>query len=367
MSSVDNGLDRLSTRLVPMPPPVQLFLELTSACNLRCKHCYIRAGEGKTYQIQPAFLHTLIRDFWEMGGGFVTFSGGEPTLYHGWRAAIKYARFLGLETTLLTNAVTLSTSDMRFLADFDVHVAISLDGASPKIHDAIRGQGSFARTLAVTRIFSENGMGPSLTICFTPMATNYRELPAIVALASKLGAGRVYVSLLENRGRAALNFGQIVLSLEDKQRLLYTIYSLQERYPQIQIQCTNLRYFTERLHGIEIDGDALDRTIRITAKGEVFLTAYLDAEPFYLGLYKEGCLEEMWYSLKVSSAFDGAGRRRTSIPLCMKCEYWYWCRGGSAALAQTVNNTFFSVDSYCTAKKAVVKEILGERFLWRTP
>lgn len=367
MSPVDNPVDQSNIPSGAMPPPVQLFLELTSACNLRCIHCYVHAGEGKTQQLQPAALHTIIRDFHEMGGGFITFSGGEPTLYHGWRAAIKYARYLGLEIVLLTNAMTMSTSDIQFLADFDIHVALSLDGALPKTHDAIRGQGSFEQTLAIAQTFGVIGMGPSLTICFTPMATNYHELPSIVTLASEIGAGRVYLSVLENRGRASSNFRQFALSLEDKQRLLYSIYSLQKRYPQVQIQCTNLRFFPERLNGIELDGDSLDRTIRVTAKGEVFLTAYLDAEPFYLGLYKDGYLQEMWYSPKVSSAFNEATHRRISIPLCINCECWHWCRGGSAALAWAENGTFFSVDSYCTAKKAVVKEILGEQLLWKIP
>jgi radical SAM protein with 4Fe4S-binding SPASM domain len=116
-----------------------------------------------------------------------------------------------------------------------------------------------------------------------------------------------------------------------------------------------------------MEGDDLDRTIRVTASGEVFLTAYLDAEPFYLGVYQDGNLREMWYSPKVVSAFSEAARRRTSLPLCLACENWYWCRGGSAALAWVANDTFFSVDSYCAAKKAVAQEILGAYYLWRSP
>lgn len=65
--------DMLNVPSALIPLPIQFFLELRSARNLRCMHCYVRAGEGKTHQTQPASPHTLIRDFWEIGR-VVTFS-----------------------------------------------------------------------------------------------------------------------------------------------------------------------------------------------------------------------------------------------------------------------------------------------------
>jgi radical SAM protein with 4Fe4S-binding SPASM domain len=343
----------------PTPSPIQLFLELTTLCNLRCIHCYVSASTEHVQQLESSTVHTIIRDFHSMGGSFVSLSGGEPTLHPGWKAAMRYARYLGLDVTLVTNATRISKSDIRFLRDMNARLALSLDGVSAEVHDAIRGQQVFQRAIASARGFVQTGLGQQLTLCFTPMASNWRELPGIVALADNIGAGCVYVSLLEDRGRAASRIGELALSQEAKQSLLYSLYSLQTRYPQIEIKCPNLRFFTERLQGIEIDADALDRTIRVTANGELYLTAYLDGPEFLLGSYREGRLEEIWYSEQVACAFQAAEERRSQIPDCQNCKAWHWCRGGCATLAWAVNSNFYGVDGYCLAKQAIVNELLG--------
>ncbi|MEN8261001.1 MAG: radical SAM protein, partial [Pseudomonadota bacterium] len=193
------------------PAPLQLFLELTSACNLACHHCYVSAGEGEVRQIPGPLLQQLLLEFQALGGVYATFSGGEPTLHKSWKPAMRFARFIGLDTMLLTNGTTLRAQDIDFLRELDSQVAISLDAGNPIAHDAIRGEGTFEKTLARLEQLSAKGMGSNVTLCFTPMACNYRLLPEIVSLADRLGIGTVYLSLLEDRGRAKNGFGSITL------------------------------------------------------------------------------------------------------------------------------------------------------------
>lgn len=352
----------LDSGLLAIGPPVQLYLELTTACNLRCTHCYLGAGEDLIQYLPSAVVHDILLEFYTLGGVYVSFSGGEPSLHPNWRSVVSYAANLGLECTFITNGVQLSFDDIEYLTKLKVHIAISLDGACPETNDAIRGPGSFAKTIRTMKQLTRLNLPHSFTICFTPMVSNYHELPTLLKLAADLGTSRVYLSLLENRGRAAADFELFALSLTDKRKLIFMLFSLQGRYPHISIQCTNLRYFTERLHGIELDGDDLDRTIRVTAEGNLFLTAYLDAEPFFLGRYQKGYFKNSWYSIKVQTAMNEAFRRRRTVSVCKVCSCWNACKGGSAALAWAYHHTFDAVDGYCEAKQAVFKDLKGNRF-----
>lgn len=339
--------------------PIQLFLEMTSACNLRCGHCYVRAGEGRTRQIRHLHLHEMLREFKELGGEFVTFSGGESTLYREWRASLRCAAILGLAPTLLTNATLLDEDDIFFVREVGARIAASLDGATSVTNDLVRGEGSFDKTVRSLRMVVAAGMGSSTILCFTPMAKNVTELPGVVEFAAEAGIGTVYLSLLEDRGRANDAGSELSLSRAQKEELLWTIYTLQRDCPEVELDCPNLRFFTERLRGIDIDADSLDRTIRVTADGDVFLTAYLDDEPFHLGRYETGNLAELWYSNKVASALHAAAGRRSSIAECQSCSAAQWCRAGCATFAWRRNGTFFGVDSYCEPKQDLIGKMLG--------
>ncbi|ABC21567.1 radical SAM protein [Rhodospirillum rubrum] len=343
----------------PLLPPLQLFLELTTRCNLRCRHCYIRAGEGEARDLPASDVQGLLGEFQAMGGEFVSFSGGEPTLYGEWRPVMRYARYLGLEAMLVTNGVALSEGDIGFLDEIGASIAVSLDGASAAVHDAIRGRGSFERTGRTLERLGAAGLGGRVTLCFTPSAANCADLPGVVRLAADLGLGTVYVSLLEQRGRAGDVIDQLSLGPAERRALIFAMASLQERYPEIALECLNLRYFTERLRGYAISGDSLDRTLRVTAEGALVLTAYLDDAPFQLGPYAPGTLDRLWWGDKVRAAFAAADQRAQTVAECQECIAWPWCQGGSAAFAWTAHGRFDAVDGFCAAKRDVLREMAG--------
>jgi radical SAM protein with 4Fe4S-binding SPASM domain len=343
-----------------VPAPLQLFLELTSACNLSCPHCYLRAGEGRGRRLPPAEVGLLLDEFAGLGGAMVSVSGGEPLLYSRWRKVVQYARMLGLETMLLTNGTRLRADDARYLADVGCALAVSVDGARPETHDTLRGAGSHALVLAALAKAVDAGLGASTTLMFTPMEFNAAELPGVVALAARHGIGTVYVSLLEDRGRAHETLGRLALDEASLTRLLFTVVSLQERYPEVALECLNLKLFPERLRGVAAQTETLDRTARVTPDGEVFLTAYLDDDPFHLGTYRPGTLASLWHGAKVRQALTAAGRREAfgGRP-CRSCPAWEWCRGGSAAFAWGHSGSLDGEDGLCGAKRTLVREFAG--------
>ncbi|MGZ3710805.1 MAG: radical SAM protein [Bdellovibrionota bacterium] len=128
-----------------------LLLDITTECNLRCKHCHLwRTTEG------PISLTTeekiaVISDFkcWKKGGK-VVFAGGEVLLKptEVLRLA-EHCASLGLHSTALTNATLLNKDLAKALLLSGIsQVSVSLDAPNAESYDFTRGvSGTFKRVL----------------------------------------------------------------------------------------------------------------------------------------------------------------------------------------------------------------------------
>ncbi len=341
-----------------IPPPSQLFVEVTSNCNLKCPHCYVEAGVGRLRQLDFETIKGVITEFRDMGGTRFTLSGGEPTLHKRWRDILAVALEFDLMAEMISNGTRLLDRDIDFLDRYPVAIDISLDAARADRHDAIRGAGSFAQTMGTLERLLARRLAARLTICFSPMRANWDELVGVFDWAESHGIGRVYVSLLEDRGRANEQVGGINLLEWQKLRLLDMIVHIKARESATTLEVPNLRYYPERLLGLQAHVDSIDRTLRMTADGDLYLTAYLDEEPFQLGHYVPGGLTTAWQSSRVERALVACKAREFLIPACRSCGIFDLCQSGSAMFAWKEECGFFGVDGYCAAKRTYAESTM---------
>ena len=191
--------------------PIHPVWEVTSACNLNCKHCHASGGRPTIGELTTEEGKNLIRQIAAINEfRMLVLSGGEPLVRPDIIELISHASALGLEISVATNA-TLITPEMasRLKRAGAVNMAIGLDGASEKTHDTIRStRGSFKQTMR--GIESTKDAGLALQINITMMKHNYHEIPALLDMAHELGADIVllYNLVPEGRGRD----GEIELS-----------------------------------------------------------------------------------------------------------------------------------------------------------
>lgn len=117
-------------------------LMVTDRCNLRCKHCYISAGEKNT-EMDFDLARKIIDEVYEVAGERGSFSlmGGETMLYPKLLDTIKYIKSKGMMCTITTNGYMVIDDDIagRLVdAELDV-VSISVDGP-PEFHEFIRNK-----------------------------------------------------------------------------------------------------------------------------------------------------------------------------------------------------------------------------------
>lgn len=135
--------------------PFIVIWEMTQACDLACVHCRAEAkpwresGELSTQEAKR--LLDRIREF---GHPLVVLTGGDPLKRPDLFELIAYGDALGLRMTLTPSGTKLMTRDViQKMKDAGLsRLAVSLDAATPKEHDAFRKvQGSFDWTVAAVR------------------------------------------------------------------------------------------------------------------------------------------------------------------------------------------------------------------------
>jgi TusA-related sulfurtransferase len=154
-------------------------------CNLACTYCCAESSPRAAARQFPADLaRAAFTEFVDQGGREVLFTGGEPFMHPGLGELLAAAE--GLDRTILTNAMLLGRGRRReTLDELDrgVLLQVSLDSATPELHDRQRGAGSWAKAL------DGIGLARSLGFRVRVAATLYDEDPVgVAALHERLDA-----------------------------------------------------------------------------------------------------------------------------------------------------------------------------------
>ncbi|MBB4930524.1 organic radical activating enzyme/TusA-related sulfurtransferase [Lipingzhangella halophila] len=118
-------------------------------CNLACDYCCAESSpKVPARRFDPAIATTVLDEFVSQGGREVFFTGGEPFMHPQLGVLVEAAA--GLDRTILTNGMVFAKGTRREILenlDRDVVLQISLDSATPELHDRQRGAGSWSRAL----------------------------------------------------------------------------------------------------------------------------------------------------------------------------------------------------------------------------
>ncbi|RKX76672.1 MAG: hypothetical protein DRP60_07290, partial [Spirochaetes bacterium] len=68
-----------------MKLPSRLYIDVTDACQLRCRHCCSSSGKAAEEEMSDKEIFSLIEQASDMGITKLVFSGGEPLIRPGIR------------------------------------------------------------------------------------------------------------------------------------------------------------------------------------------------------------------------------------------------------------------------------------------
>lgn len=162
-----------------LPRPIATF-DITARCPSRCAHCYFYRDTDSAAQADlddEAFLAGVGHLAERYGIRSALWIGGEPLLRLDLlrRAMARFPR----------NAVVTSGL-VPIPSDLDAGLLVSLDGPR-RLHDALRGAGSFDRVVANAQRLPPGGFALSTTLTVGSLDT-IEALPALVHLTGAMGA-----------------------------------------------------------------------------------------------------------------------------------------------------------------------------------
>lgn len=168
---LDSKRDARAIPRVPLTDLDQLWFQVSgTVCNLRCTHCFISCAPDNDsfWFMEREQVAEALDASVELGVKEYYFTGGEPFMHREMSGILEDALALG-PATVLTNATLLPPRTVERLAriaddtPYSLELRVSLDGVTPEMNDAIRGEGTFERALEGVERLVAAGFLPIIT------------------------------------------------------------------------------------------------------------------------------------------------------------------------------------------------------------
>jgi hypothetical protein len=172
-------------------PGARLWMYTNFHCNLACDYCCVASSpQAPRRELGANQIARLAKEAADWGVHEIFLTGGEPFLLPDIGAIVHSCAVL-LPTTVLTNGMVFRGRGLRELESIprdNVALQISLDSATPQLHDAHRGQGSWAKAVAGIRLALE--LGFRVRVAATVDAPAPGHLSAFHTFLDDLGIAR---------------------------------------------------------------------------------------------------------------------------------------------------------------------------------
>lgn len=330
----------------------ELFLHLTTRCNLTCRHCYyLKTPRRPSEDLSLSAIEDLIDTLRNHGLRKVTLSGGEPLLHPRFRQVLQLIHQAGLAIMVLTNGTQVDEDFAKLLAPED-WVLVSLHGSDASSHERQMGAGAFERVVASLKLLRDARPADRLVVNCTMTDWNVDRLEEMADLVASLGLAQIrFMPLHTVSGEPGAGPH---LAYRSAAMLRWARVAAEGiaggRWPaRVMVGLTGLPgYLNEQSAGEQKHVCGVGRQLTVSSDGSLYPCPCLMDNDFRLG--------EPGTSRKMEEVFSRLGQwektlqaRRSTIPACRRCPFASICQGGCPALAFQTTGSFRRVDPLCRA------------------
>lgn len=344
------------------PILVAICINITRNCNLRCPHCYASGGTLYPDELSSEEIRAFLQDVkpYTKGAVQVQLTGGEPFLEEKKVfEAIDEVKKLGFNILIVnTNGILLTQENVKRLKNAVsgieyFNISVSLDGATKKTHEFVRGPGTFEKTLRAFRMLREADLPVAASIAVHQ--ENFYELEDIFDLCMNLDVVP-YTSPLVPLGRAQSSTFKPV-RLSDLITETYRIIK-DNNLPRDKMSVTYLYYIVQALRNMNrrlYCGSGLS-TLFLDSNGDLYpCMNTLYQEAFKCGNIRKEEFGSIWENSPVYQRI-----RCLNIPesneKCKKCDLRYMCAGYCRGVTYAVTGDLHAPFIWCEDfKKALIE------------
>jgi radical SAM protein with 4Fe4S-binding SPASM domain len=203
--------------------PSLVDISVTNRCNLHCPFCY-----ANSYTESPKHEELTLNDYQklffelnELNVLRISITGGEPFIREDIFKILSEFDKYNYAKIINTNGILINEYIAEKLTKYNIdRICVSLDGSSSKVHDKIRGSGTFNKVINTINLLKNKYNLPVSTL-FTLNKYNVDDLINCIKLNEKLGLEYMAVMMVCPTGRAS--DGGILPTKEQWYPMLYTL------------------------------------------------------------------------------------------------------------------------------------------------
>ncbi len=342
--------------------PVTMWIEVTNACNLSCRHCFLSAeANSKKADPKAEELYSYFTSLAKWGVMSCTITGGEPLMREDIVDIVKKADAKFHAVTLVTNGMRLTPGLADSLLQCgNLTVVVSLNGDNAA-HEAVCGYGSFEQTIKGVRYLLDAGVSTSINVTMTKPLFNH--IDELLSTIKSLGIAAFSAKPLRPLGRAKKNT-DLAPSKQELYSMIMEIKEKASRYgldANVESQIPALPSTGSNL--CDSNNDSFFETSKIKTTGCSgantlagircdsamlpcgFLFPSLDEPLLYLSQYEDKltAIKNIWHTHPVftqTRSFEAADE-------CIDCSYFKKCRGGCHANSKALGGSPAGIDPLC--------------------
>lgn len=291
--------------------PIYVEISPSGSCNHRCRFCAVDYIGYKPVFLGVETLKSALRDMAANGVRSVMFAGeGEPLLMKGLGGCIAYAKSLGIDSAVTTNATPLTERFLEEALGSISWIKASVNAGEPEAYGAIHGTkaADFELVMAnlerAARYRREHGLHTTLGAQAVLIPENIANVEMLCGRAKRIGLDYVvikpYSQHLMSEGTRARGYGSFDYS---------TQAGLAERLERFNDGNFQVVFRWNTMKSLREPRRYYDRCLAtpsfwayVMANGDVYgCSAYLLDERFKFGNLREKGFSEIW---------EGEARRR---------------------------------------------------------
>lgn len=319
---------------------------------MNCKHCLFFQANQKGIQDELSteevmkIIHNVAQDDSVKA---IWLSGGEPLLRDDIVAVCQEISDCGIEPSLSTNGVLLTSDLICDLWEAGVkYIHLSLDGANAETHNRLRGVPfAYEQLMKVMDLLKSSPIRTGASFMVTEESID--EVDDVISIALEKGLSVMSFYLVAELGRGATNFAEDKHSLA--KRLAEKIEKMKKRQDlmnsSLTIEVFRADQLSEGEEGVlqECKGDHF---LNITYDGKLGACPWLMKSEH--GFTSGSLLEEDFLTVKERCQIKMKQKikeRRENISFCQECSHQSDCGKGCVALQNNENDLYLSLDPIC--------------------
>jgi SynChlorMet cassette radical SAM/SPASM protein ScmE len=325
--------------------PERVTLNITNRCNLACRYCAVSSTKNAPGDLTLAEWMRVIGELARIKVFQVLISGGEPFLRDDFLDILHCIARHPIRIAVNTNGTCFREKILALLAQTGRlnYVQVSLDGPNARVHDTLRGTGSFAMLVKGIDLLRRYQLPFHFFVVVNRI--NFRHLEEIVHFARDCGANRAAFSALLPQGSALNHLDELMLTFQEQKQAETELRRLKRDYPR-WVGGTLLQSidWMDTLQDLSRKKQQPRKANRITSCGGSVTECAIRPEGWVIpcdrlwgytvGNVKDTPFQEIWLTSEGFRRFRKRyGLRMDDFTECRGCLFMDVCKGGCPATA----------------------------------